>query len=514
MTTSNGLWINWAGNLAACPSAILQPPDVAALQTIIKNNQGRVVRAVGTGHSWSPIAFTGPNDLLIDTSQMTENGSKAWRWQQNGLNLVTFVPSALWSDVRDALTTSSNPAPQMYLPTAGVLPSINATGFVAAGCHGTGWNQPTVSDLIYAIEIVAADGEVHLFSEDTTPAEMPIVRVSLGTLGVISKVTLKVVPLYHLHDQEGSQVTANVMGPNPESSGSVDPTALANLVVTNEYVELFWFPWSGWSFGSSELSDGQIWTKVFNTTLDPPRNVPPQPPDWQIWFADVLMAQVALWPTSSAARAGVPLVESGVWSSLSGSIAAIEKTDGYVGTAPEVLHYQDKAFPVIDLEMAVPIPPSANSQGWDFTNVVTAWYQVVNYVKAQYKNSSYPLTCCVHARFIKNSQSLLSPAYEPAGSDVHYCWIEFLSAYPKENCQPADLAPFQELIDETAPTWITQFKGRPHWGKYWQSIPGIRENIHTYYPPDNLTAFNTLRKQMDPDGMFLTAFLKGLNLFV
>jgi hypothetical protein len=77
----------------------------------------------------------------------------------------------------------------MYLPTAGVLPSINATGFVAAGCHGTGWDQPTVSDLIYAVDIIGADGQIHTFSEDTTPDDMNTVRVSLGMLGVIAKVS-------------------------------------------------------------------------------------------------------------------------------------------------------------------------------------------------------------------------------------------------------------------------------------------------------------------------------------
>ena len=154
-----------------------------------------------------------------------------------------------------------------YLSSTGPLPTINAAGFAAAGCHGTGWHQQTLSDLIYAVEFVGADGQVHVFSEETTPNDMATVRVNLGTLGIITKVTLRVEPLYRLQDQELVVPTENVMGPNPEKTdGEIRPANLHKLVTENEYVELFWFPGSGF--------DGEIWVKKFNRTTDDPRDVP------------------------------------------------------------------------------------------------------------------------------------------------------------------------------------------------------------------------------------------------
>jgi aldo/keto reductase family protein len=123
----------------------------------------------------------------------------------------------------------------MYLSSTGPLPTINAAGFAAAGCHGTGWHQQTLSDLIYAVEFVGADGQVHVFSEETTPNDMATVRVNLGTLGIITKVTLRVEPLYRLQDQGLVVPTENVMGPNPENTDAeIRPANLHKLVTENE----------------------------------------------------------------------------------------------------------------------------------------------------------------------------------------------------------------------------------------------------------------------------------------
>jgi hypothetical protein len=505
-------WTNWAGSLTADPSQLLQPASLSDLQSIVRNNQGHTIRAAGTGHSWSPLVPT--NDILLNMSNVVDSsGRKAWRWQQGGRDLVTIMPSAAWADVRAALTDPSVGAPLMYLPTAGVVPSINAIGFIAAGCHGTGWMQPTVPDLIHEIQIIGADGNVHVFSEDTTPNEMPAARVNLGTLGLIYQVTLNVEPMYNLWDQELVIQTSDVMGPNPAgNNGAVDPSKLSALVTRNDYVELFWFPWSGSSiWRPTTLDDGSIWTKLWNRTTDPPRDIPPQIPDWQNFFAKLVMEEVAEHPRNYIL---IPPVEWGMWQTLNSNIEKVIATNGFVAQAPVVLHYQDQAFPVIDLEIAIPIPSTGPGQ-WDFTNIVQAWYQVVNLVKLDYPNHVYPLTVCMHARFIQNSQALLSPATEAAGSTTHYCWIEILSAYPKAVSDPQKrqqlIADYTTLLDAIGPVWVGQMNGRPHWAKYWQEIPGI--NIRSLYPAGNISQFNQLRSSMDPNSMFLNDFLKSLDMW-
>lgn len=491
-------WTNWAGNVSSVPSTIAHPSSVSDVQSLIRNQQGGTIRAVGTGHSFSPLVVAN-GQTIVDLSAFVEGGQKAWRWQHQGLNLVSFLPSARWADVREALTTSSNSLPPMYLSTTGPLDSINATGFVAAGCHGTGWQQPTVSDLIWGIEFIDASGKLQVFTEETTPGEMNLVRVNLGTLGIITKVTLHVEPMYRLLDEEVIVATETIMGPNPiKTDGVIDTRNLHQLLTGNDYIELFWFPGSGF--------DGEIWVKKFNRTTEEIRDVPLRPDGWVDQYADKIMSTVAEHPLLLGP------VLSAAWSTIKSRAADIQKTQGFVSNAPRVLFYTDRAFPVLDLEVAFPIPASgANS--WDLTNVVQAWYAALNYAYAH--RDQFPVSCCLHARFTRNSQAVLSPAYSTKPDD-RCCWMEFLSAYPKfdpnSDNRNSAMVPYLQMVNEIMPTWIGKMAGRPHWAKNWQYItPHV--DMRSLYPASNFQAFDSLRKSFDPKGMFLNDFLRNRGVF-
>jgi hypothetical protein len=508
-------WTNWAGSLDASISECEQPDTVEQLKDIVKGSGRKKVRAVGSGHSWSPLVFSGTADdsVLVDMRGIArEDGTKAIRWKQNNDYFVTFYPAATWADVREALTTSTVNIPRMYLPTAGVLPSINATGFVTTGGHGTGWAQPTVADLIHEIDFVDADGKVCVCPS----VDLNAARVNLGMLGLITKITLKVEPMFRLRDQEMVEDTADIMGPNPnENHGAVDTAPLRELVTGNDYVELIWFPWSGWIRQGrlGKLSDGEIWLKKWNRTKDPLTPGPREAPNWQNIFDAWIMERVARnTPQYAPLHDLIPRIERTIWNRLRASILRTP-ADGYVAEAPEVFHYQDFFPPVIVLEVAIPVP--VNNGVWDFTNVVNAWYQVINTVRADHDSSRFPLTFCMNARFTNNSQALLSPAYQAAGCNTRYCWFEILSAFPKRvtdrTRQNEMIADFNGLVQKTGKAFIEDMNGRPHWAKYWQTIP--LSNLASLFPADNVTTFNDLRRQHDKNGKFRNAFLESLRLF-
>ena len=490
-------WVNWAGNITSVPDQIARPTSVADIQALIQKSGGETIRAFGTGHSFTPLIVAN-GQTLVDLSNFTDGGRKAWRWQDKGRNLVTYVPSARWADVRDALTAEDPDLPKMYLSSTGALASINATGFVAAGCHGTGWNQQTVSDFVHAIEFVGADGKLHVFSEDSTPEAMPAVRVNLGTLGIITKVTLQVEPLYRLKDEEIVTPTESVMGPNPEKTdGEIRPANLHKLITENDYVELFWFPGSGF--------DGEIWLKKFNRTNDEVRDVPLRPDGWIDRMADTVMG----WTATNPLLWNIVLPET--WRTIKDRAGAIQANGGFVSDAPRVLFYADRAFPILDLEVAVPIP--AVSPGvWNVDNIVKAWYLALNYAYAH--QGEFPLTTCLHARFTKTSPSLLSAAFSTKPED-RVCWIEILSAFPKSepdaNKRTKAMAPHLAMINAVVPQWI-RMGGRPHWAKNWQYIqPSV--SISALYPADNVRQFNAVRRVLDPNGMFVNPFLRDLGMF-
>jgi hypothetical protein len=68
------------------------------------------------------------------------------------------------------------------------------------------------------------------------------------------------------------------------------------------------------------------------------------------------------------------------------------------------------------------------------------------------------------------------------------------------------------MINAVMSDWIGARHGRPHWAKNWQYItPHV--DVKALYPQDNFSRFNTLRRQLDPGGMFLNHFLSQQGLF-
>jgi FAD/FMN-containing dehydrogenase len=73
-------------------------------------------------------------------------------------------------------------------------------GALTTGTHGTGITLGNLASAIAGLRIVKADGEVLEITEDQTEL-LDAARVSVGTLGVISALTLKVMPAYYLHER-------------------------------------------------------------------------------------------------------------------------------------------------------------------------------------------------------------------------------------------------------------------------------------------------------------------------
>jgi hypothetical protein len=222
-------------------------------------------------------------------------------------------------------------------------------------------------------------------------------------------------------------------------------------------------------------------------------------------MADTVMG----WTATNPLLWNIVLPET--WSTIKSRAGAIEATGGFVSEAPRVLFYADRAFPILDLEVAVPI--QAVSPGvWNVDNIVKAWYLALNYAYAH--QGEFPLTTCLHARFTKTSPSLLSAAFSTKPED-RVCWIEILSAYPKSepdaNKRASAMAPHLAMINAVVPEWIGM-GGRPHWAKNWQYIQP-KVNIKALYPDDNVRQFNAVRRVLDPNGMFVNPFLRDLGMF-
>src|SRR5262249_55419115 len=78
------------------------------------------------------------------------------------------------------------------------LPHISVAGAVSTGTHGSGVNNGSLSTAVAALEFVNAIGELVTLSRKENADTFPGAVVSLGALGVITKVTRDIQPTYQV----------------------------------------------------------------------------------------------------------------------------------------------------------------------------------------------------------------------------------------------------------------------------------------------------------------------------
>ena len=78
------------------------------------------------------------------------------------------------------------------------LPHISVAGACVTGTHGSGDRLGNLSSAVSALEIVRADGEAVQIRRSTDPDGLAAAVVSLGALGVVTRLTLDVEPTYRM----------------------------------------------------------------------------------------------------------------------------------------------------------------------------------------------------------------------------------------------------------------------------------------------------------------------------
>jgi xylitol oxidase len=172
---------NWAGNVTFGATAIHRPESIDALRKIVANS--RHARALGTGHSFNAIADT-DGDLIsvADLPRVFSLDPTA--------AAVTISPGLRYGDVAVALHSQG-----YALANLGSLPHISVAGACATGTHGSGVANRGLASAVRALDVVTADGSLVTLRRDADD-EFAGAVVALGALGVVTSMTLDVVPAF------------------------------------------------------------------------------------------------------------------------------------------------------------------------------------------------------------------------------------------------------------------------------------------------------------------------------
>jgi FAD-linked oxidoreductase len=214
-------WQNWAGTATADPARRYWPRTTEAIADAVKEAAaaGLTVRALGSGHSFTPAAAT--SGAALELSGWT--------------GVVTADPGAGLVTVRSGTTirelNAALDALGLAMPNLGDIDAQTIAGAISTGTHGTGARLGGIATAVAALELVLADGSVASCSAERHPDLFTAARVGLGALGVIAAVTLTCVPSFDLAADERPMPLGEVLERFDEFAAG------------NDHFEFYWFPY-------------------------------------------------------------------------------------------------------------------------------------------------------------------------------------------------------------------------------------------------------------------------------
>ncbi len=239
-------WSNWSGSVTASPVSIETPATEEDLRAIVRRaaKEGRDVRVVGTGHSFTPVAATDGILVSLDAMQGLIDADRATGmatiWGGTKLHRATHL---LWER-------------GLGLANQGDVDVQSVAGAIGTGTHGTGPAYGNIPSRVAGMRLVTATGDMLNVTRDSHPELLRAARVSLGMLGITSQVTIECLPRYALHERVWQLPIEQCLD------------ELAGNIATNDHYEFFWFP-------RSDVAE----SKALNPVRDEPVQEEPPPLD-------------------------------------------------------------------------------------------------------------------------------------------------------------------------------------------------------------------------------------------
>ncbi|MGA4729837.1 FAD-binding protein [Micromonospora taraxaci] len=173
---------NWAGNVRYAARAFHRPASTDELRRLVAGSTR--LRAVGSGHSFNRFGDTDGD--LVSLAGLPQTVEVDHERRQ-----VTVSGAMRYGDLARQLHTQG-----YALANLASLPHISVAGAVATATHGSGQTHGNLASAVAALELVTADGDLLPVDRDTDRFAGMV--VGLGALGLVTRVTLDVVPAFEL----------------------------------------------------------------------------------------------------------------------------------------------------------------------------------------------------------------------------------------------------------------------------------------------------------------------------
>ena len=183
-------WTNWARNQSFVPAKLQRPRSEAeAVEAIVASiRRGDQVRVAGGGHSFTPIVETEASLFdLSGVSGLVAVDPDSRSAVAHGGSRIADLGEPLWKH-------------GLSIANQGDIDVQSIAGAVATGTKGSSTRHGSMSSTVNSLRIVNGFGEIVDITENE-PELLRAGQVSLGLLGPVLRVGLKLVPAYRLREE-------------------------------------------------------------------------------------------------------------------------------------------------------------------------------------------------------------------------------------------------------------------------------------------------------------------------
>ncbi len=521
---TDGTLKNWGENISFSPKYVFIPQTKEGICNVVKwaaaEENNLKIRVSAYRHTWNPV-YPDEGQILISLlglKYVNSDASSSTVEDHTGagkeLKTIEFVPGCTEPDkifcrvggavtndeLREFSLKTQDPFSNSYwtIPWNVILVENTLSGTVSSICHGAGYKNQTLSDLVEEIEFVNAKGELQVINKTLQPDLMQAAAGSFGLMGIITSITLKLDKMgYALSDPKLVKLAQAI--PPPLGTrldqmplklqldlGVSDQSTLDSIIAQNStdffercqdyYAEWFWFiltkdcwinTWKkdkpendaknrdDWVYGGEEiysnlLSSLQVGASSFAELFDKEGNKMPSPP-YQEPF--VRVANDVIKSLLITEKRTLPL--------------------------PEALHFQRGIRHVRARDVEIEIPICLKQDGNpDWTICQRAWWDAINII---YRNleekGTLPVNLTLEMRIMGGSDITMAAQR----GNLYTCSIEVLSTL---------LAPQEEwkaLVEKIIACWVTYTDSdnkplaiRTHWAKEWHGLQFIDTDAESF----------------------------------
>ena len=482
---------NWSSTHISHPKKLYEPLTELEVVRVLKtfSDKKEKIRPVGTALSPNGIGLSDNSNAMISIAAL----DKVVVDVKN--QTVTVGGGAKVSTILKELKKYN-----LTLENFSSIQEQQIGGWTQVAAHGTGCKLPTVEQMIVQMKIATPSEGILTLSNENNKQLFEFAKVGLGSLGIVTELTLKCIPSLNLHEQTFASARENIIiGHN-------------RRLTEYRHVRYMWIPYTTTVIGVvsnpiDAASTQLIKSKTNDSTKDATKSLIELLFSIQSSYDKNYLNTLSFSQLRDMLLDIAPLDLSHVKKVNQAEASFWEKSVGErVDDSTNILGF-DCGGEQFVFEVCFPIGTLQENSGKD-----------IEYVQECLKileNAGIPAPSPIEQRWTASSSSPLSPAYSSNKDDI-FSWVGIIMYLPPSQTtdQREQISSYFNKYCELMHPLLVKYNAKIHWAKIEvpdksDKITFIRKLVRQNNSK-NIDSFNKCRKALDPNSILSNKLIEAI----